>query len=62
MSLHLHARITCRIEQVDELGIDPVFKRFETTPGRVLLGSEVLPLNAQGSASTSINRLASEKA
>ncbi|MCY4140525.1 MAG: DNA-directed RNA polymerase subunit beta' [Rhodobacteraceae bacterium] len=41
--LHLHARITCRLEQVDELG-STVWQRFETTPGRVLLGS-ILPLN-----------------
>ena len=41
--LHLHAKITCRMEQVDEFGAS-CWKRFETTPGRVLLGS-ILPLN-----------------
>ena len=56
--LHLHARITCRIEQVDELG-STVFKRFETTPGRVLLGS-ILPLNHKAPFDI-VNRLLRKK-
>ena len=43
--VHLHAKITARIPQIDEHGIE-VSKRFETTPGRVRLGS-LLPKNAK---------------
>ncbi len=43
--VHLHARIKVRIRQIDENG-NEVFRRFETTPGRVRLGS-LLPLNAK---------------
>jgi DNA-directed RNA polymerase subunit beta' len=43
--VHLHAKIECRIKQIDETGQE-VFKRYETTPGRVRLGS-LLPLNAK---------------
>ncbi|MGV6840693.1 MAG: DNA-directed RNA polymerase subunit beta' [Planktomarina sp.] len=43
--VHRHATITARIKQIDEEG-NEVFKRFETTPGRVLLGA-LLPLNAK---------------
>ncbi|MBO9468322.1 DNA-directed RNA polymerase subunit beta' [Tropicibacter sp. R15_0] len=43
--VHLHAKIEARIKQIDEEG-NEVYKRFETTPGRVRLGS-LLPLNAK---------------
>jgi len=43
--VHLHSKITCRIKQIDETGLE-VERRFETTPGRVRLGA-LLPLNAK---------------
>jgi DNA-directed RNA polymerase subunit beta' len=43
--VHLHAKITARIPQIDEEG-NEVMVRFETTPGRVRLGS-LLPKNAK---------------
>ncbi len=43
--VHLHAKITARIKQIDSEG-NEVFKRFETTPGRMRLGA-LLPLNAK---------------
>ncbi|MDH5797159.1 MAG: DNA-directed RNA polymerase subunit beta', partial [Paracoccaceae bacterium] len=43
--VHLHAKITARIPQIDEEG-NEVFQRFETTPGRVRLGA-LLPRNAK---------------
>ena len=43
--VHLHAKITARIKQIDQDGLE-VFKRYETTPGRVKLGA-LLPLNAK---------------
>ncbi len=43
--VHLHTKITARITQIDEEG-NEVFERFETTPGRVLLGA-LLPKNAK---------------
>ena len=46
-SVHLHARITARIRQKEEDG-SVVWKRFETTPGRLRLGN-LLPLNARTS-------------
>ena len=44
-AVHLHARVQARIRQIDEDGSE-VFKVFDTTPGRILLGS-LLPLNAK---------------
>ncbi|MCP4205980.1 MAG: DNA-directed RNA polymerase subunit beta' [Shimia sp.] len=44
-TVHLHTKITARIPQFDENGLE-VFERFETTPGRVRLGS-LLPKNAK---------------
>jgi DNA-directed RNA polymerase subunit beta' len=44
-AVHLHAKITARIPQVDEHGND-VVKRYETTPGRVRIGA-LLPKNAK---------------
>ena len=41
--VHLHAKITARIKQVDEEG-NEVMKRYDTTPGRIRLGA-LLPLN-----------------
>ena len=43
--VHLHAKIECRVKQIDETGQE-VYRRFETTPGRVRLGA-LLPLNAK---------------
>ncbi|WP_425039696.1 DNA-directed RNA polymerase subunit beta' [Primorskyibacter sp. S187A] len=43
--VHLHAKITARVPQIDETGME-VMTRFETTPGRVRLGA-LLPLNAK---------------
>ena len=43
--VHMHAKITARILQIDEEG-NEVYKRFETTPGRVRLGA-LLPMNAK---------------
>ena len=42
-TVHLHAKITARIPQIDEHGSE-VTQRFETTPGRVRLGA-LLPVN-----------------
>ncbi|KMW56167.1 DNA-directed RNA polymerase beta subunit [Candidatus Rhodobacter oscarellae] len=44
-AVHLHAKITCRVPQIDEEGQE-VHRRFETTPGRVMLGA-LLPHNAK---------------
>jgi DNA-directed RNA polymerase subunit beta' len=43
--VHLHAKITARIPQIDDEG-NEVQVRFETTPGRVRLGA-LLPQNAK---------------
>ena len=43
--VHLHSKITARVKQIDAEG-NEVWKRFETTPGRVRLGA-LLPLNAK---------------
>ncbi|MEL6887002.1 MAG: DNA-directed RNA polymerase subunit beta', partial [Pseudomonadota bacterium] len=43
--VHLHAKITARVPQINEHG-EEVMMRFETTPGRVRLGA-LLPLNAK---------------
>ncbi|WP_295048291.1 DNA-directed RNA polymerase subunit beta', partial [uncultured Paracoccus sp.] len=56
--VHLHAKITARIKQIDENGIE-VVKRFETTPGRVRLGA-LLPLNAKAPFEL-VNRLLRKK-
>jgi DNA-directed RNA polymerase subunit beta' len=44
-AVHLHAKITARLPQIDEEG-NEVMMRFETTPGRVRLGA-LLPMNAK---------------
>ncbi|SDX78784.1 DNA-directed RNA polymerase subunit beta' [Roseicitreum antarcticum] len=43
--VHLHAKVTARIMQIDEHG-NEYMKRFETTPGRLRLGA-LLPKNAK---------------
>ena len=56
--VHLHARITARIKQIDEEG-NEVIKRYETTPGRLRLGN-LLPLNAKAPFEL-VNRLLRKK-
>ena len=41
--VHLHSKVTARVEQIDENG-ESVMRRFETTPGRLRLG-QLLPKN-----------------
>jgi DNA-directed RNA polymerase subunit beta' len=57
-AVHLHAKVTARIPQIDETGQE-VFERFETTPGRVLLGA-LLPRNAKAPFEL-VNRLLRKK-
>ena len=52
--VHLHAKITARIPQIDDEG-NQIMVRFETTPGRVRLG-DLLPENAKAPFSL-VNRL-----
>ncbi|NAZ37377.1 DNA-directed RNA polymerase subunit beta' [Rubellimicrobium sp. CFH 75288] len=56
--VHLHARITARIKQIDEQGQE-VWKRYQTTPGRLRLGN-ILPLNAKAPFDL-VNRLLRKK-
>ncbi|SCZ68039.1 DNA-directed RNA polymerase subunit beta' [Epibacterium ulvae] len=56
--VHLHTKITARIVQIDEEG-NEVQKRFETTPGRVLLGA-LLPKNVKAPFEL-VNRLLRKK-
>ena len=56
--VHLHSKITCRMEQVDDEG-NSIWVRFETTPGRVRLGS-MLPLNTKAPFDI-VNRLLRKK-
>ena len=56
--VHLHARIQCRIRQIDEDG-NEVMRRYETTPGRARLGA-LLPLNAKAPFEL-VNRLLRKK-
>ncbi len=56
--VHLHAKIQCRIKQIDEDG-NEVLRRFETTPGRLRLGG-LLPLNAKAPFDL-VNRLLRKK-
>ncbi len=44
-AVHMHAKITARIPQIDGEG-NEVMQRFETTPGRLRIGG-LLPLNAK---------------
>ncbi|KGB80672.1 DNA-directed RNA polymerase subunit beta' [Rhodovulum sp. NI22] len=57
-AVHLHSKIQARIKQIDDEG-NEVFKRFETTPGRVRLGA-LLPLNAKAPFDL-VNRLLRKK-
>ncbi len=54
----LHAKVTARIKQIDDEGRE-VFKRFETTPGRMRLGA-LLPLNVKAPFDL-VNRLLRKK-
>ena len=56
--VHMHAKINCRIKQIDETGQE-IWQRFETTPGRVLLGS-LLPANTKAPFSL-VNQLLRKK-
>ncbi|MGB3407707.1 MAG: DNA-directed RNA polymerase subunit beta', partial [Jannaschia sp.] len=56
--VHLHAKIKSRITQIDDMGQE-VHEIFETTPGRVRLGS-MLPLNAKAPFEL-VNRLLRKK-
>jgi DNA-directed RNA polymerase subunit beta' len=56
--VHLHAKIKSRIKQIDNEG-NEVDVRFDTTPGRVLLGA-LLPLNAKAPFDL-VNRLLRKK-
>ena len=56
--VHLHSKITARIAQIDNEG-NEVLQRFETTPGRIRLGS-LLPLNAKAPFEL-VNRLLRKK-
>ncbi|WP_306153026.1 DNA-directed RNA polymerase subunit beta' [Roseovarius sp. MMSF_3281] len=44
--VHMHARITARVPQVDPETGEVVAKRYETTPGRVRIGA-LLPMNTK---------------
>ncbi|GGW32033.1 DNA-directed RNA polymerase subunit beta' [Gemmobacter lanyuensis] len=57
-AVHLHARIKARLKQVDDEG-NIVWKRYETTPGRLRLGN-LLPLNAKAPFEL-VNRLLRKK-
>ncbi len=56
--VHLHAKITARVPQINEHG-EEVLVRFETTPGRVRLGA-LLPPNTKAPFSL-VNRLLRKK-
>ena len=56
--VHLHAKITARLPQIDDEG-NEVMTRFETTPGRIRLGA-LLPRNAKAPFSL-VNRLLRKK-
>ena len=56
--VHLHAKVTARIPQIDEEG-NEVITRVETTPGRVRLGA-LLPKNVKAPFSL-VNKLLRKK-
>ena len=56
--VHLHAKIIARVKQIDDEG-NEVWKRFDSTPGRVRLGA-MLPLNAKAPFEL-VNRLLRKK-
>ena len=57
-AVHLHAKIKARLRQVDGEG-NIVWKRFDTTPGRLRLGN-IMPLNAKAPFDL-VNRLLRKK-
>lgn len=57
-AVHLHSKIKARLRQVDEEG-NIVWKRFDTTPGRLRLGN-IMPLNAKAPFDL-VNRLLRKK-
>ncbi len=57
-TVHLHAKVTARVEQIDEEG-NSYMERFETTPGRVRL-AQLLPKNHKAPFSI-VNRLIRKK-
>ena len=57
-AVNLHTRITAKVEQIDSEGAS-YFKRFETTPGRLRLGS-LLPKNHKAPFEV-VNRLLRKK-
>ena len=57
-AVHLHSKIQARLRQVDETG-NIVWKRFDTTPGRLRLGN-IMPLNAKAPFEL-VNRLLRKK-
>ena len=57
-AVHVHAKIKVRLPQIDEEG-NQIQVRFDTTPGRVRLGS-LLPLNAKAPFEL-VNRLLRKK-
>ncbi|WP_309667289.1 DNA-directed RNA polymerase subunit beta', partial [Tabrizicola sp.] len=57
-AVHLHAKIKARLKQVDDEG-NVVWKRFDTTPGRLRLGN-IMPLNAKAPFDL-VNRLLRKK-
>ena len=58
-AVHLHAKVTARVPQVDPETGETVMKRFETTPGRMRLGA-LLPMNAKAPFDL-VNRLLRKK-
>ncbi len=58
-AVHLHAKVIGRMEQVDPETGETVFKRYETTPGRMRLGA-LLPMNAKAPFDL-VNRLLRKK-
>ena len=56
--MELHSKIIARISQIDEQGLT-IYKRFETTPGRLRIGS-LLPKNHKAPFEI-VNRLLRKK-
>src|SRR6056297_1935948 len=57
--VHMHAKITARVPQVDPETGEVVAKRYETTPGRVRIGA-MLPMNTKASFEL-VNKLLRKK-
>jgi DNA-directed RNA polymerase subunit beta' len=56
--VNMHSKITAKVQQIDSEG-QPIFKRFETTPGRLRLGA-LLPKNHRAPFEI-VNRLLRKK-